>query len=136
MLVQGDAEAPDRIETSVAGFENQLREVYRWQPASRAYGSDPLTRRLMDWYFMRLVIHVTPSHILWWPEADLWQEPFEPDRFIPGAGIGGLPAMIRFLTGSRRNAARYLKKRGLARTPWDEINAAKKAVSNRPETRS
>jgi hypothetical protein len=53
---------------------------------------------------------------------------FEPLRFIPGAGIGGLPAMARFFTGSRRNAARYLKKRGLARPriPWDEINAVKK----------
>jgi hypothetical protein len=53
---------------------------------------------------------------------------FEPKRFIPGAGIGGLPAMIRFFTRSRRNARRYLEKRGLARPriPWDEINAAKK----------
>jgi hypothetical protein len=53
---------------------------------------------------------------------------FEPLRFIPGAGIGGLPATVRFFTGSRRNAARYLKKRGLARPriPWGEINAVKK----------
>jgi len=77
VLVQGEAEAPDEIKTSVAGFENELRKVYRWQPASRAYGSDPLTRRLMDWYFMRLVIHVTPRRILWWPKGDFWQEPFE-----------------------------------------------------------
>jgi hypothetical protein len=54
----------------------------------------------------------------------------EPLRFIPGAGIGGLPAMARFFIGSRRNARRYLKKRGLARPriPWDEINAVKKQV--------
>jgi hypothetical protein len=53
---------------------------------------------------------------------------FEPLRFIPGAGIGGLPATVRFFTGSRRNAARYLKKRGLARPriPWDDVNAVKK----------
>jgi hypothetical protein len=55
---------------------------------------------------------------------------FEPLRFIPGAGIGGLPAMARFFIGSRRNARRYLKKRGLARPriPWDEINAVKEQV--------
>jgi hypothetical protein len=54
---------------------------------------------------------------------------FEPSRFIPGAGIGGLLARIRFFTRSRRNARSYLEKRGLARPriPWDEINAAKKA---------
>jgi len=53
---------------------------------------------------------------------------FQPVRFIPGLGIGGLPAMIRFFTRSRRNARRYLERRGLARPriPWDEINVAKK----------
>ena len=55
---------------------------------------------------------------------------FEPLQFIPGAGIGGLPAMARFFIGSRRNARRYLKKRGLARPsiPWEDINAVKKQV--------
>ena len=53
----------------------------------------------------------------------------EPGRFIPGLGIGGLPAMIRFFFSSRRRASHYLQKRGLTRPriPWDEINAAKKA---------
>jgi hypothetical protein len=59
---------------------------------------------------------------------------FEPNRFIPGMGIGGLPAMIRLFLGSRRKARRYLRERDLARPsiPWDEINAARKAVSNQP----
>lgn len=77
VLVQGDAEAPDEIETSVAGFAEELRKVYRWQPASRAYGSNPLARRFMDWYFMRLSIHVTPRRILWWQGGDFWREPIE-----------------------------------------------------------
>ena len=77
VLVQGDAEAPDEIETSVAGFEEELRKACRRQPASRAYGNNPLTRRFMDWYFMRLMIHVTPHRILWWPGGDFWREPFE-----------------------------------------------------------
>jgi len=53
---------------------------------------------------------------------------FQPSRFISGPGIGGLPAMLRFFTRSRRNARRYLEKRGLTRPriPWDEIKAAKK----------
>ena len=55
---------------------------------------------------------------------------FEPLRFIPGAGIGGLPAMARFFIGSRRDASRYLKTRGLARPriPWNEINAVREQV--------
>ena len=77
VLVQGDAEAPDEIETSVAGFEEELRKVYPRQPASRAYGNDPFTRYFMDWYFMRLMIYVTPRRILWWPGSDFWREPFE-----------------------------------------------------------
>jgi hypothetical protein len=77
VLVQGDAEAPDEIETSVAGFEDELRKVSRRQPASRVYGNDPLTRHFMDWYFMRLMIYVKPHRILWWPGADFWRGPFE-----------------------------------------------------------
>ena len=77
VLVQGDAEAPEEIETSVAGFEDELRRVYRRQLASSGYGSNPLTRYLMDWYYMRLMIYVTPRRILWWPGADFWRQPFE-----------------------------------------------------------
>ena len=64
---------------------------------------------------------------------------FQPVRFIPGMGIGGLPGMIRFFTRSRRNARRYLEKRGLdrPRIPWNEINAAKKrAFASSSGTRS
>jgi hypothetical protein len=84
VLVQGNAEAPDEIETSVAGFAEELRKVYRWQPASRMYGSNPLMRRFMDWYFMRLSIYVTPRRILWWPGGDFWREPFELDMDYVG----------------------------------------------------
>jgi hypothetical protein len=38
-----------------------------------------------------------------------------PQRFVPGAGIGGPMGMVRFLTSSRRNATSYLKKRELPR---------------------
>jgi hypothetical protein len=62
---------------------------------------------------------------------------FEPGKFIPGMGIGGLPAMIRFFISSRRKARRYLEERNLARPgiPWDEINAAKKALSPQPSAK-
>jgi hypothetical protein len=63
---------------------------------------------------------------------------FEPGHFIPGIGIGGPPAMIRFFFSSRRKASRYLQERNLARPsiPWDEINTARKAVSSQPSALS
>src|SRR4051812_7614261 len=33
VLVQGDAEAPDEVVTSMVGFEDSLRQVFRRQPA-------------------------------------------------------------------------------------------------------
>jgi hypothetical protein len=75
--VQADAEAPDEIVTSVEGFEDELHMVYQRQPSSRVYSSNPLTRYFMDWYYMRLVIHVTPRRILWWPGGDFSRAPLE-----------------------------------------------------------
>ena len=77
VLVQGDAEAPDRVESSVEGFEDELRQVLGRQPAGGFYSSNPLSRYLFDWYYMRLMIHVVPRRILWWPEADFGRRPLE-----------------------------------------------------------
>lgn len=48
---------------------------------------------------------------------------FEPDRFVPGMGIGGPLSYVRLLVNGRRTAARYLAARGLARpeAAWGEI---------------
>jgi hypothetical protein len=50
-----------------------------------------------------------------------------PLKFVPGAGIGGPIGVLRFFTGSRRTARRYLERRELPRPriPWEEINAIK-----------
>lgn len=55
---------------------------------------------------------------------------FEPQRYVPGAGVEGLIGMVNFVTGSRRNTNRYLKKRGLSRPriPWKAINEIKAQV--------
>jgi hypothetical protein len=80
VLVQGDAESPNEVTTSVAGFEDELREVFRRQPASGFYSGNPITRYLFDWYYMRLQIHVTPRRILWWPGGDFGLRPLEAYR--------------------------------------------------------
>ena len=58
-------------------------------------------------------------------EEGIWA--FEPRAFVPGAGVGGPMGLVRFVRGSRQNAERYLKKRGLARPsiPWNRINEIK-----------
>jgi hypothetical protein len=50
-----------------------------------------------------------------------------PLKFVPGAGIGGSMGVVRFVVGSRRNARRYLDRRGLSRprVPWAELVAIK-----------
>jgi hypothetical protein len=55
---------------------------------------------------------------------------FRPTGLVPGAGIGGLVGLVRFIIGSRRAASRYLARRGLARPaiPWSEIQAVKQQV--------
>ncbi len=77
VLVQGDAEAPDEVETTLEGFEEEMRRALRRQPAGGKYSGNPLTRYLFDWYYMRLMIHVTPRCILWWPAGDFEQAPIE-----------------------------------------------------------
>lgn len=74
--VQGDAEAPDQVVTSVAGFEDDLRELFRRQPPAR---TNPVIRHLFDWYSMRLLISVSPRRVSWWPRADLEQQPLRWD---------------------------------------------------------
>ena len=80
VLVQGDADAPEEVTASVEGFEDEVRRVFRRQPASGFYSSNPITRYLFDWYYMRLTIYVSPRRILWWPGGDFERSPLEVDR--------------------------------------------------------
>lgn len=73
VLIQGDAEAPDEVDTSIRGFEDRLRLVFQRQPSGGIYSSNPLMRHYFDWYYMRLQIIVTPRRIRWWPGGDFTQ---------------------------------------------------------------
>jgi hypothetical protein len=88
VLIQGDAVAPDEIHTEIAGFEPQLREVFRRQPSSQLYSANFLTRYLFDWYYMRLTITITPRRILWWPGGDQSQLPLSLEVVQPDAVTG------------------------------------------------
>jgi len=84
VLVQGDADCPDEIHASVRGLERYWRDtIFRRQPATDPLGRNPFTRMMMDWYFMRLQIVVTPRIVRWWPAGDFAREP---RRLDVGAG--------------------------------------------------
>jgi hypothetical protein len=79
VLVQGDAEAPDKIITSFDRHKENILSP-RWrerQPKGSMFSSNPLMRYLMDWYYMRLHIWVTPRRILWWNSGDFSSKPNE-----------------------------------------------------------
>ncbi len=77
VLVQGDANAPDEIVTTTVGYEDQFRTIFRRQPASALYSSNPLSCYLFDWYYMRLLVYVTPRRVIWWEHGDFTRQPQE-----------------------------------------------------------
>lgn len=83
VLVQGLAEAPDRMNTTISYLEPELRAVViaqtrklmRRQPAMKLFMLNPVSKYLMDWYFMRLMITITPQKYLWWQAGDFSRTP-------------------------------------------------------------
>lgn len=67
VLVQADAQVSDAVTTDMQGLEDYWREtIFARQPFGKLYGSNPLLRWMMDWYYMRLVIIARPQKITWW----------------------------------------------------------------------
>ena len=74
VLIQGNAVCADEIVPSATGGEG-LREywrdtIFRRQPTSSQVPYNALLRKMMDWYFMRLLIYITPRAVYWWPKGD------------------------------------------------------------------
>lgn len=75
VLVRGDATVTDDIVTWNEDLAVYWPRLYRLQPFGTWYSKNALTRWLMDWYFMRLLIYITPRSIQWWPEGDFSRAP-------------------------------------------------------------
>jgi hypothetical protein len=75
VLIQGDAVVSDEVVTSVDGVAREYWRdtIFRRQPATEFISGNFLTRKFMDWYYMRLLIFVTPRALYWWPEGDFSQ---------------------------------------------------------------
>lgn len=81
VLVQGDATAEDRIVTDPStdpDLATLMETVSRRQPAG-AFWSTWVGRRLGWPYYIRLLIHVTPRRVLFWPTRDFSTAPEELD---------------------------------------------------------
>lgn len=76
VLVQGDGQVAQEI-TTLDGIEDLWEKIYRFQPPAKDASATPLSRYLMDWYYMRLKITIMPCRILWWPNGDFSQPPQE-----------------------------------------------------------
>jgi hypothetical protein len=61
LFIHGTAECASELTTSPEGLEDYWLMLYERQPSSRSY-TLPGLRSLTDWYYMRLLITVTPAH--------------------------------------------------------------------------
>lgn len=75
VLVQGDATVTDDIVTWNKDLAIFWPHLYRLQPTGKWYSANALTRWFTDWYFMRLLIYITPRSMRWWPNGDFSQTP-------------------------------------------------------------
>ncbi|MFF4763219.1 pyridoxamine 5'-phosphate oxidase family protein [Streptomyces sp. NPDC001292] len=87
IFVGGRAECPDEIMTGPQGAEDYWRMLFERQPHSRRYVSAPV-RRLMDWYYLRLLITVTPEQVIVRPPLPSAVEPESTSSSAPSPLLG------------------------------------------------
>lgn len=73
VLVQGIADVDDR--DLAANRERYARESLEKLPATKEIMPAELVRRLFDWYFIRIYVHVRPERVYVWPDGDATREP-------------------------------------------------------------
>lgn len=75
VLIQGDATVSE-----LTVWDDEIaewwRHLWRIQPDNNI-GEDKITRRYLDWYYLRLKIIVTPCRVLWWRGGDMTCPPKE-----------------------------------------------------------
>jgi hypothetical protein len=112
VLVQGCAEVDDR--DLEANRERYARESLEKLPATAKLAPPKPVRRMLDWYYARIYIHVRPERVYVWPGGDVGTEPElygahmeevrsghseEPERFHadPGGGSSTWTPRLREL---------------------------------------
>ena len=75
VLVQGEARIAQGVQTWSEDLAAHWQRVMTIQPVSSRFSRTPPVRWFMDWYFMRLLIHVTPHRVLWWRDQTMTGSP-------------------------------------------------------------
>lgn len=81
VLIQGDATCQDRILADISSDPDLAAlaaTVTARQPAS-FFMTSPLGRRLFPYYWIRILIHVTPRRAYVWPTRDFTKPPAQVD---------------------------------------------------------
>ncbi|HEY6397130.1 MAG TPA: hypothetical protein VIX82_06725 [Solirubrobacteraceae bacterium] len=73
VLVQGTAQVDDS--DLDANSERYVRESLEKPSATGGHHPPAAVRRLLDWYYLRIYIHVRPERVFVWADGDLSQEP-------------------------------------------------------------
>lgn len=122
--VQGIARCPDEVVTAPEELAEYWRRVYNLQPAGHLYGSNPVLRWLFDWYYRRLVILVTPSHI--WTEEPVAVCDTLTKAASPGSATGAYSEVLKRLPRYNSAIVSWLDSNGAptsvraALSPTDE----------------
>jgi hypothetical protein len=80
VLVQGTAEVDDR--NLEANRERYWRESREKLPATRDLHPPKIVRRMTNWYYTRIYVHVRPERVFIWPEGDVTREPEVHDAHV------------------------------------------------------
>ncbi|MGW4906352.1 pyridoxamine 5'-phosphate oxidase family protein [Streptomyces sp. NPDC004270] len=94
IVVGGHAECPDEIMTGPQGAEDYWRMLFERQPHSRSYLAAPM-RLLMSWYYLRLLITVTPQQVVVRPPLPTSNASAVP---APASDLPGAAQLARFPT--------------------------------------
>jgi hypothetical protein len=73
VLVQGSAEVDDK--DLEANRDRYMRESTQKLPATAGLHPPEPIRRLLDFYYLRIYVHVRPERVYVWPHGDLSAEP-------------------------------------------------------------
>ena len=73
VLVQGTAEVDDR--DLAANRERYWRDSWEKLPGTRTMHPPKLLRRLFNWYYTRLYVHVRPERVFVWTDGDVGKTP-------------------------------------------------------------